>query len=258
MKAQNIIKLLEDKKDHKLIIKSLDDGQAECSAGDWSYSRTGPVSKEEIQKEFKKHLSGLKEGVVIIASHDDHPASMVAQRIIKFIEQDQDDVMVQLLYPERRKVSASKIIMWAKDAYADGDIDHEPENIEDAIEMLQDAGIITVSKKWWEDRNELYNGPSWGASHPGMAGPGPVTQTIPEKGKENITLDLEWKPKLGKLGLRFASDQKQIDLMHQLTKEAGLPSPKGGGTLYVKKGEEYEKLMDVAREHDIYLGMGDK
>lgn len=104
--------------------------------------------------------------------------------------------------------------------------------------------------------NELYNGPSWNASQPGY-GVGAMTQTIPEQGK-NITLDLEWKPKLGKLGLQFSGSQKQIDLMHQLTKEAGLPLPKGGGTLYVKKGEEYGKLLAVARKRGVELGLGDR
>jgi hypothetical protein len=104
--------------------------------------------------------------------------------------------------------------------------------------------------------DELYNGPSWNASQPGAAGPGAMTQTIPEKGKDGLVLDLEWKPKLGKLGLRFFT-QPQIDLMHQLTKEAGLPLPKGGGSISVKKGEEYEKLLDVARMRGVELGLGD-
>lgn len=69
----------------------------------------------------------------------------------------------------------------------------------------------------------------------------------------DFTLYLEWKPKLGKLGLSWTT-KPQIDLMHQLTKEAGLPLPNGGGSLYIKKGEEYEKLLDVAREHNVHLG----
>ena len=115
----------------------------------------------------------------------------------------------------------------------------------------------TLAKRLLKMANELYNGPAWNSSQPGY-GVGAMTQTIPEKGKTTVVLDLDWKPKLGKLGLRFSGSQKQIDLMHQLTKEAGLPLPKGGGTLYVKKGDEYEKLRDVAIKHGVELGMGDE
>ena len=44
-------------KPHHLIITSLDDCSARCSAGDWSMCRTGRTTKEEIEKEFKKHTS---------------------------------------------------------------------------------------------------------------------------------------------------------------------------------------------------------
>jgi hypothetical protein len=50
-------------KPHELIIKSLHDGEAECSAGDWSYRYTGEVTKETIEAEFQKHLGKLGESI---------------------------------------------------------------------------------------------------------------------------------------------------------------------------------------------------
>lgn len=40
---------------HKLIIKSLNDGQAKCSCGNWYYIKTGIITKKELLKEYKKH-----------------------------------------------------------------------------------------------------------------------------------------------------------------------------------------------------------
>lgn len=39
---------------HELVIKSLDDARAECSEGDWYFSRTGPATREELKEEFEK------------------------------------------------------------------------------------------------------------------------------------------------------------------------------------------------------------
>lgn len=47
------------KQKHKLIIKSLNDAQAECSCCGWYFCSTGELTKKEIKKEFKKHF---KEG----------------------------------------------------------------------------------------------------------------------------------------------------------------------------------------------------
>lgn len=89
--------------------------------------------------------------------------------------------MVHILYPEDRWVSPEKIMLWAKDAYADGEIDHEPEDLEDAIEMLQDAGIITVPKKWWVEEPYLKED-LWPASKPGFPpGVSATTQLVPEQ-----------------------------------------------------------------------------
>jgi hypothetical protein len=41
---------------HKLHINSLNDAQAECSCLRWSYVRTGAATREEIQREFEKHV----------------------------------------------------------------------------------------------------------------------------------------------------------------------------------------------------------
>jgi len=86
MKAKKLIELVEDKKEHRLIIKSLHDGQAECSAGDWSFSQTGSVSKEAIQKEFKKHLSGLKEQVSEQKNTLQDLIGMIAELVMEFTE----------------------------------------------------------------------------------------------------------------------------------------------------------------------------
>ena len=42
--------------DHELIIISLHDAQAECSCGNWNYCFTVSRTKEEMNKEFQKHL----------------------------------------------------------------------------------------------------------------------------------------------------------------------------------------------------------
>jgi hypothetical protein len=43
-------------KEHKLVVKSLDDAMAECSAGDWHFSATGARTRAEIEEQFKKHM----------------------------------------------------------------------------------------------------------------------------------------------------------------------------------------------------------
>ena len=52
----------------------------------------------------------------------------------------------QILYPERRKVSEQTLMGWASDAFENGEIDHHPIDVFDAINMLSDAGIITMKK----------------------------------------------------------------------------------------------------------------
>jgi len=45
---------------HKLIIKCLNDGQAECSCGKWYFCATGERSRKDIEQEFKKHKEQYK------------------------------------------------------------------------------------------------------------------------------------------------------------------------------------------------------
>lgn len=47
---------IEKMKKHQLIIKCLNDAQAECSCGHWWYCFTGEKTRQEITEEFKKHL----------------------------------------------------------------------------------------------------------------------------------------------------------------------------------------------------------
>jgi len=53
------IKLISKEK-HKLIIKSLHDGQAECSCGHWWYTFTGERTKSQIRAKYRKHLKDYK------------------------------------------------------------------------------------------------------------------------------------------------------------------------------------------------------
>jgi len=57
------------------------------------------------------------------------------------------ELVVQVLWPEKRWVTESVIMNWARDAFANRKIDHKPEDLEDAIVMLNDAGLITTGKK---------------------------------------------------------------------------------------------------------------
>ena len=98
-----------------------------------------------------------------------------AKNLIKLTEGE-----VHLIYPDDKWVSEEKIMGWAEDAFADGDIDHKPENLEDAIEMLNDAGIITTHKAWWK---KSHHEDLWPASKPGFSpGISATTQLIPEQG----------------------------------------------------------------------------
>ena len=54
---------------------------------------------------------------------------------------------IYIIYPERRTVSPTMIMSWAKDAFANGQIDNTAEDVEDAIFLLSDAGLITVQDR---------------------------------------------------------------------------------------------------------------
>lgn len=57
------------------------------------------------------------------------------------------ETMYQILYPETRWVPASKLILWASDDVENGEHPGpKPETAEDAIEILNDTGSVTVGK----------------------------------------------------------------------------------------------------------------
>jgi hypothetical protein len=67
-----------------------------------------------------------------------------AKEIIGFVEEE--ELKIHILYPDDRMVPGSQIMSWAEDAFANGEIDHKPEDLFDAIAMLNDAGIITTTE----------------------------------------------------------------------------------------------------------------
>lgn len=54
---------------------------------------------------------------------------------------------VELLYPEASSVSEERIMGWAADAFANGEIARPPSNLDDAIEQLHEAGLITACRR---------------------------------------------------------------------------------------------------------------
>jgi len=55
--------------------------------------------------------------------------------------------MIQLLYPEKRRVSEDKIFMWHDDAVANGKLPKRTRHLDEAISDLEDIGFITVARK---------------------------------------------------------------------------------------------------------------
>jgi hypothetical protein len=63
-------------------------------------------------------------------------------------ENNDDDLYFELLYPEKRTVSATQILSWARDAEANGKIEGGFEgDVFAAAEQLEDAGLITRGNK---------------------------------------------------------------------------------------------------------------
>lgn len=54
---------------------------------------------------------------------------------------------IYIIYPERRTVSPTMIMAWAKEAFKQGDIDNTAEDVEDAIFLLENANLITVQDR---------------------------------------------------------------------------------------------------------------
>lgn len=57
---------------------------------------------------------------------------------------------VKIIYPETKIVHEERIMMWAEDAYENGETSEKPRDVEHAIILLEDAGIITVDHAWTE------------------------------------------------------------------------------------------------------------
>lgn len=53
--------------------------------------------------------------------------------------------VLAVLWPERRNVPSETLLMWAKDAFANNEIEREPIDAHDAAALLHDAGLITLA-----------------------------------------------------------------------------------------------------------------
>lgn len=53
---------------------------------------------------------------------------------------------VQLIYPETRKVSHEQVLLWATDAFSNGETSEIAFTIQDAVRILMDLGQITVER----------------------------------------------------------------------------------------------------------------
>lgn len=53
--------------------------------------------------------------------------------------------MIRLIYPENRTVSEERILGWAEDAAANGEIEGGfGTDVQEAVRQLEDAGLITT------------------------------------------------------------------------------------------------------------------
>lgn len=52
----------------------------------------------------------------------------------------------QLIYPERRRISSSELLLMGQQAYKDGDLLVCPINATEAAKMLSQEGIVTLSR----------------------------------------------------------------------------------------------------------------
>lgn len=55
-------------------------------------------------------------------------------------------IRIEILYPDRKEVSAEQIVKWALDAFASQDISMKPSCLADAICALEDAGLVAFTK----------------------------------------------------------------------------------------------------------------
>jgi hypothetical protein len=54
---------------------------------------------------------------------------------------------IYVIFPERKIVLLQEIMSLAKSAFNDGKLDNTAEDVEDAIFMLENAGLITVQDR---------------------------------------------------------------------------------------------------------------
>ena len=52
-----------------------------------------------------------------------------------------------LIYPERRRISSSELLLMGQQSYDDGDLLVRPANGTEAAQMLADEGIITLARR---------------------------------------------------------------------------------------------------------------
>jgi hypothetical protein len=57
--------------------------------------------------------------------------------------------MVKILYPYNGPVPDAEIMRWARDAYDTGETSRRPIDLEDAVELLRDAGKIRTPRRCW-------------------------------------------------------------------------------------------------------------
>ena len=53
----------------------------------------------------------------------------------------------QLIYPERRTISSSELLIMGRQAYEEGDLLVRPINATEAADMLSAEGIITLTRR---------------------------------------------------------------------------------------------------------------
>lgn len=60
--------------------------------------------------------------------------------------------MIRLIYPESKTVSEETILTMADDAVLAGYTDVYPETVNDAVEILESLGIITIDRRVYGKR----------------------------------------------------------------------------------------------------------
>ena len=56
-------------------------------------------------------------------------------------------MIYQMIYPERRAISGSELIIMGRQAYEEGDLLVQPINATEAADMLSAEGIITLTRR---------------------------------------------------------------------------------------------------------------